>query len=90
MSCIITEGLPRWKNVKNMPKYYPEAAGSVVTLKCPAVGKPKPTIRWLKDGKETFSRAVGGVRPRVRFLCLINQSAACSAVAVHDVVVVMP
>jgi len=45
-------------------------SGKTVQLKCPAVGHPKPTIRWLKNGRSFTNRPIGKVRYYVVLMIL--------------------
>jgi len=42
-------------------------SGKTVQMKCPADGHPKPTVHWLKDGRNFTDRPIG----RVGFYVLI-------------------
>lgn len=44
---IVSSGAPEWAEHINDTE---KDVGSELTLRCVAVGKPQPWIRWLKDG----------------------------------------
>lgn len=44
---IVSSGAPEWAEHINDTE---KDVGSELTLRCVAVGKPLPWIRWLKDG----------------------------------------
>ncbi|XP_046362348.1 fibroblast growth factor receptor 2-like isoform X2 [Haliotis rufescens] len=52
-------GKPTWARKKEDMKDIAKPANSYVDFKCPAVGKPKPDIKWLFDGKP-FKRNTSG------------------------------
>lgn len=50
-------------------KLYAVPAGNTVRFRCPAMGTPIPTIRWLKNGREfRGEHRIGGIKVR-RFTC---------------------
>ncbi|XP_064629948.1 fibroblast growth factor receptor 2-like isoform X2 [Lineus longissimus] len=42
---------PRWSIKKDNRYRVMVPAGNGVTIKCPAVGNPPPTVKWMKNGK---------------------------------------
>ena len=46
-------------------------SGKTVQMKCPADGHPKPTVRWLKDGRNFTDRPIGRVGSHVFEYALI-------------------
>ena len=44
-------------------KLYAVPAGNTVKFRCPAMGSPLPTIRWLKNGREfRGEHRIGGIK----------------------------
>lgn len=47
-------------------KLYAVPAGNTVKLRCPAMGSPMPSIRWLKNGREfRGEHRIGGIKVRM-------------------------
>lgn len=44
-------GPPQWSRKKDHSKLITRPASGIVTLRCPSVGKPRPTITWYKDNE---------------------------------------
>lgn len=46
-------------------KLYAVPAGNTVKFRCPAMGSPMPSIRWLKNGREfRGEHRIGGIKVR--------------------------
>ncbi|XP_078668646.1 fibroblast growth factor receptor 2-like isoform X8 [Branchiostoma floridae x Branchiostoma belcheri] len=43
---------PVWQKPEDNQKIIAAPAGNTVKMRCPATGRPRPTIRWLKDKQE--------------------------------------
>ncbi|KAI8516795.1 type IV collagen [Branchiostoma belcheri] len=43
---------PVWQKPEDKQKIIMAPAGKTVKMRCPATGRPRPTIRWLKDKQE--------------------------------------
>lgn len=44
-------------------KLYAVPAGNTVKFRCPAMGSPMPSIRWLKNGREfRGEHRIGGIK----------------------------
>jgi len=67
--CCVTAGdgkAPVWSPIMDLTgNELVELTGKTVQMKCPADGHPRPTIRWLKNGRNFTDRPIGKVR---RFL----------------------
>lgn len=51
--CLIETGAPYWTHTDKMEKrLHAVPAANTVKFRCPAMGNPTPTMRWLKNGKE--------------------------------------
>jgi len=60
--CFCEEYGPVWrKDMNEKPVVYMQPAHSSIRLRCDADGKPRPSIRWYKDGKDLPSRPFGKV-----------------------------
>lgn len=47
-------------------KLYAVPAGNTVKFRCPAMGSPMPSIRWLKNGREfRGEHRIGGIKVRL-------------------------
>lgn len=55
---------PYWTHTQRMDKkLYAVPAGNTVKFRCPAMGSPIPTIRWLKNGREfRGEHRIGGIK----------------------------
>lgn len=55
---------PYWTHVQRMEKkLYAVPAGNTVKFRCPAMGSPMPSIRWLKNGREfRGEHRIGGIK----------------------------
>nr|QWT43346.1 fibroblast growth factor receptor 1 [Alitta virens] len=60
----LDEGPPKLHSNKDAKPMYAKPAGGSVEFKCKAVGRPKPTITWLKNGKHFTSRPYGKILTR--------------------------
>ncbi|MEQ2206341.1 Fibroblast growth factor receptor 4, partial [Xenoophorus captivus] len=60
----ITVAGPYWTHTQRMEKkLYAVPAGNTVKFRCPAMGSPVPTIRWLKNGREfRGEHRIGGIK----------------------------
>uniref|UniRef100_A0AAY4E3J1 Fibroblast growth factor receptor n=1 Tax=Denticeps clupeoides TaxID=299321 RepID=A0AAY4E3J1_9TELE len=67
---------PRWSQPEKMEKkLHAVPASKTVKFRCPAEGKPTPTLRWLKNGNE-FKRdqRIGGFKLREQMWTIIMES----------------
>uniref|UniRef100_A0AAQ4NS17 Fibroblast growth factor receptor n=1 Tax=Gasterosteus aculeatus aculeatus TaxID=481459 RepID=A0AAQ4NS17_GASAC len=56
-------------------KLYAVPAGNTVKLRCPAMGSPMPSIRWLKNGREfRGEHRIGGIKLRHQHWSLVMES----------------
>uniref|UniRef100_A0AAQ5XWL6 Fibroblast growth factor receptor 4 n=1 Tax=Amphiprion ocellaris TaxID=80972 RepID=A0AAQ5XWL6_AMPOC len=56
-------------------KLYAVPAGNTVKFRCPAMGSPMPTIRWLKNGREfRGEHRIGGIKLRHQHWSLVMES----------------
>lgn len=55
---------PYWTHIQRMEKkLYAVPAGNTVKFRCPAMGSPMPSIRWLKNGREfRGEHRIGGIK----------------------------
>lgn len=55
---------PYWTHTQRMEKkLYAVPAGNTVKFRCPAMGSPLPSIRWLKNGREfRGEHRIGGIK----------------------------
>jgi len=58
------EGPPIWPKKAPISFLIPKPTGSTAEMRCPARGRPNPTIRWLKDGKPLVERFLGAIDKR--------------------------
>uniref|UniRef100_A0A6I8NTN2 Fibroblast growth factor receptor 4 n=1 Tax=Ornithorhynchus anatinus TaxID=9258 RepID=A0A6I8NTN2_ORNAN len=67
---------PYWTHPQRMDKrLYAVPAGNTVKFRCPASGKPLPTIRWLKNGRDfRGEHRIGGIRLRHQHWSLVMES----------------
>ena len=65
---------PYWTHTQRMEKkLYAVPAGNTVKFRCPAMGSPMPTIRWLKNGREfRGEHRIGGIKVRVVAVCYLH------------------
>lgn len=58
---------PYWTHTQRMEKkLYAVPAGNTVKFRCPAMGSPMPSIRWLKNGREfRGEHRIGGIKVRM-------------------------
>lgn len=56
-------------------KLYAVPAGNTVKFRCPAMGSPMPSIRWLKNGREfRGEHRIGGIKVRMEAVCCLLKS----------------
>nr|XP_061801552.1 fibroblast growth factor receptor 4-like [Nerophis lumbriciformis] len=67
---------PYWTHTQRMEKkLYAVPAGNTVKFRCPAMGSPMPSIRWLKNGREFRSEhRIGGIKLRHQHWSLVMES----------------
>uniref|UniRef100_A0A8C8A8U2 Fibroblast growth factor receptor 4 n=1 Tax=Oryzias sinensis TaxID=183150 RepID=A0A8C8A8U2_9TELE len=67
---------PFWTHTQRMEKkLYAVPAGNTVRFRCPAMGTPIPTIRWLKNGREfRGEHRIGGIKLRHQHWSLVMES----------------
>uniref|UniRef100_A0AAQ4S9F9 Fibroblast growth factor receptor n=1 Tax=Gasterosteus aculeatus aculeatus TaxID=481459 RepID=A0AAQ4S9F9_GASAC len=67
---------PYWTHTQRMEKkLYAVPAGNTVKLRCPAMGSPMPSIRWLKNGREfRGEHRIGGIKLRHQHWSLVMES----------------
>ncbi|KAG2455277.1 FGFR4 factor, partial [Polypterus senegalus] len=67
---------PYWTHTQRMEKkLYAVPAGNTVKFRCPAMGSPLPTIRWLKNGREfRGEHRIGGIKLRHQHWSLVMES----------------
>lgn len=55
---------PYWTHTQRMEKkLYAVPAGNTVKFRCPAMGNPMPSIRWLKNGRDfRGEHRIGGIK----------------------------
>lgn len=55
---------PYWTHTQRMEKkLHAVPAGNTVKFRCPAMGSPMPSIRWLKNGREfRGEHRIGGIK----------------------------
>ncbi|XP_064320374.1 fibroblast growth factor receptor 2 isoform X10 [Phalacrocorax carbo] len=70
------EGAPYWTHTDKMEKrLHAVPAANTVKFRCPAMGNPTPTMRWLKNGKEfKQEHRIGGYKVRNQHWSLIMES----------------
>ncbi|XP_060698055.1 fibroblast growth factor receptor 2-like isoform X8 [Hemiscyllium ocellatum] len=75
-----TEGPPYWTQPNKMEKQlHAVPAANTVKFRCPAAGNPKPTMRWLKNGREFKPEyRMGSYKIRPQHWSLIMESAVPS------------
>ena len=62
-ACVCEEYGPVWrKDMSKRPMVYMQPAHSSVRLRCDADGRPRPNIKWYKDGEDLPPRPFGKVR----------------------------
>ncbi|RVE64216.1 hypothetical protein OJAV_G00144490 [Oryzias javanicus] len=68
--------VPVWTHTQRMEKkLYAVPAGNTVRFRCPAIGNPMPTIRWLKNGREfRGEHRIGGIKLRHQHWSLVMES----------------
>lgn len=64
--CLFGTGAPYWTHTDKMEKrLHAVPAANTVKFRCPAMGNPTPTMRWLKNGKEfKQEHRIGGYKVR--------------------------
>lgn len=64
--CPFGTGAPYWTHTDKMEKrLHAVPAANTVKFRCPAMGNPTPTMRWLKNGKEfKQEHRIGGYKVR--------------------------
>uniref|UniRef100_A0A7N5ZVW1 Fibroblast growth factor receptor n=1 Tax=Anabas testudineus TaxID=64144 RepID=A0A7N5ZVW1_ANATE len=67
---------PYWTHTQRMDKkLYAVPAGNTVKFRCPAMGSPMPSIRWLKNGREfRGEHRIGGIKLRHQHWSLVMES----------------
>ncbi|XP_066046892.1 fibroblast growth factor receptor 2 isoform X5 [Chamaea fasciata] len=67
---------PYWTHTDKMEKrLHAVPAANTVKFRCPAMGNPTPTMRWLKNGKEfKQEHRIGGYKVRTQHWSLIMES----------------
>ncbi|XP_068186814.1 fibroblast growth factor receptor 4 [Antennarius striatus] len=67
---------PYWTHIPRMEKkLYAVPAGNTVKFRCPAMGSPMPSIRWLKNGREfRGEHRIGGIKLRHQHWSLVMES----------------
>lgn len=72
----ISRAIPYWTHMQRMEKrLYAVPAGNTVKFRCPAMGSPMPTIRWLKNGREfRGEHRIGGIKLRHQHWSLVMES----------------
>uniref|UniRef100_A0A674MM73 Fibroblast growth factor receptor n=1 Tax=Takifugu rubripes TaxID=31033 RepID=A0A674MM73_TAKRU len=67
---------PYWTHIQRMEKkLYAVPAGNTVKFRCPAMGSPMPSIRWLKNGREfRGEHRIGGIKLRHQHWSLVMES----------------
>nr|XP_023675349.1 fibroblast growth factor receptor 4-like [Paramormyrops kingsleyae] len=67
---------PYWTHVQRMEKkLYAVPAGNTVKFRCPAMGSPLPTIRWLRNGRDfRGEHRIGGIKLRHQHWSLVMES----------------
>uniref|UniRef100_A0AAX7UZ68 Fibroblast growth factor receptor n=1 Tax=Astatotilapia calliptera TaxID=8154 RepID=A0AAX7UZ68_ASTCA len=67
---------PYWTHPQRMEKkLYAVPAGNTVKFRCPAMGSPMPSIRWLKNGREfRGEHRIGGIKLRHQHWSLVMES----------------
>uniref|UniRef100_A0A6Q2YHR3 Fibroblast growth factor receptor n=1 Tax=Esox lucius TaxID=8010 RepID=A0A6Q2YHR3_ESOLU len=67
---------PHWTHTQRMEKkLYAVPAGNTVKFRCPAMGSPLPSIRWLKNGREfRGEHRIGGIKLRHQHWSLVMES----------------
>uniref|UniRef100_A0A8C6V1D5 Fibroblast growth factor receptor n=1 Tax=Neogobius melanostomus TaxID=47308 RepID=A0A8C6V1D5_9GOBI len=67
---------PYWTHMQRMEKrLYAVPAGNTVKFRCPAMGSPMPTIRWLKNGRDfRGEHRIGGIKLRHQHWSLVMES----------------
>lgn len=74
---IVSSGAPEWAEHINDTE---KDVGSELTLRCVAVGKPVPWIRWLKDGYSVNTLFYLLRKTCLRTsVCFISNNHVCSA-----------
>ncbi|XP_072335438.1 fibroblast growth factor receptor 2-like isoform X9 [Scyliorhinus torazame] len=75
-----TEGPPYWTQPNKMEKQlHAVPAANTVKFRCPAAGNPKPSMRWLKNGREFKPEyRMGSYKIRPQHWSLIMESAVPS------------
>lgn len=70
--CPVGTGAPYWTHTDKMEKrLHAVPAANTVKFRCPAMGNPTPTMRWLKNGKEfKQEHRIGGYK--VRAACAVS------------------
>lgn len=54
-------------------KLYAVPAGNTVKFRCPAMGSPMPSIRWLKNGREfRGEHRIGGIKVRMELYLTLS------------------
>uniref|UniRef100_A0A673XAR8 Fibroblast growth factor receptor 4 n=1 Tax=Salmo trutta TaxID=8032 RepID=A0A673XAR8_SALTR len=67
---------PYWTHTQRMEKkLYAVPAGNTVKFRCPAMGSPLPSIRWLRNGREfRGEHRIGGIKLRHQHWSLVMES----------------
>ncbi|XP_048885584.1 fibroblast growth factor receptor 4-like isoform X3 [Brienomyrus brachyistius] len=67
---------PYWTHIQRMEKkLYAVPAGNTVKFRCPAMGSPLPTIRWLRNGRDfRGEHRIGGIKLRHQHWSLVMES----------------
>ncbi|KAL6098404.1 fgfr4 [Pungitius sinensis] len=73
---VYFSGGPYWTHTQRMEKkLYAVPAGNTVKFRCPAMGSPMPSIRWLKNGREfRGEHRIGGIKLRHQHWSLVMES----------------
>ncbi|KAJ8247128.1 hypothetical protein GJAV_G00259070 [Gymnothorax javanicus] len=67
---------PYWTHFQRMErKLHAVPAGNTIKFRCPAAGRPLPTIRWLRNGREfRTEHRIGGIKLRQQHWSLVMES----------------